>query len=387
MDRLLLGDVGFGKTEVALRAAARVAYDGRQVALLSPTTILADQHFATFKERLQSMPLEVAMLTRLTSKKNIKEILKKIAAGKVDIVIGTHRLLSGDIAWRDLGLAVIDEEQRFGVKHKERFKQFRAEIDILSLSATPIPRTLSLALSKFRDLSLIQEPPAGRLPIKTFVLPFSERTVAEAIQTERKRNGQIFYLWNRIENIEAVKRKLERIAPDISISILHGRMREQELMRVMREFRSGAINLLLATTIIENGLDLPSVNTLIVANASRLGLAQAYQIRGRIGRGDQSAYAYFLYPVRGRTRDASAAPAALASNGVYPARSLTKKGKLRLRALKEAEGLGAGFQIALKDLEIRGAGNVLGKQQSGTMNKVGLNLYAQLLSEALEEFK
>lgn len=365
MDRLLLGDVGFGKTEVALRAAARVAYDGRQVALLSPTTILADQHSSTFHERLKGLPLKTAVLTRLTPKKDIKNIIAGIAKGEVDIVIGTHRLLSRDISFRDLGLTIIDEEQRFGVRHKEKFKQLRAEIDILSLSATPIPRTLSLAISKFRDLSLIQEPPVGRLPIKTFVLPFSKRIVAEAIAYEHKRKGQIFYLWNRIENIEAVRRELEKISPDISIAILHGRMPEQELIRAMHGFRSGATDLLLATTIIENGLDLPSANTLIVANAARLGLAQAYQIRGRIGRGDKPAYAYFL----------------------YPARSLTEKGRLRLRALQEAAGLGAGFQIALKDLEIRGAGNVLGRQQSGTMNKVGLNLYAQLLSEALEEFK
>ena len=365
MDRLLLGDVGFGKTEVAIRASARAAYSGKQVALLAPTTILADQHYSTFRERLNGLPLEVAMLSRLTPKREAQRIADAIRDGTVDIVIGTHRVLSHDIQWRDLGLAIIDEEQRFGVRHKEKFKQLRHGIDILSLSATPIPRTLSLALAKFRDISLIQEPPAGRLPIQTFVLPYSERIAAEAINAERKRGGQVFYLWNRIENIEAVRRDIERLAPRERVAILHGRMRETELIRTMHEFRKGTIDILLATTIIENGLDLPSVNTLIVANASRLGLSQAYQIRGRIGRGDKPAYAYFLYPTR----------------------SLTEKGKLRLKALKEAEGLGAGFQIALKDLEIRGAGNVLGKQQSGTMNKVGLNLYAQLLNEALEELK
>lgn len=365
MDRLLLGDVGFGKTEVALRAAARAAFSGRQVALLVPTTILADQHFGTFQERLKELPIETALLSRLTPKKEIKNIVEKIRLGQVDIVIGTHRLLSPDLLWKDLGLVIIDEEQRFGVKHKEKFKSLRAEADILSLSATPIPRTLSLALSKFRDLSLIQNPPRGRLPIKTFVLPFSKKIVAEAILAERKRKGQIFYLWNRIENIEAIRRELQKLSPPSVIAVLHGRMRESELIRVMHEFRAGKIDLLLATTIIENGLDLPSVNTLIVANASRLGLAQAYQIRGRVGRGDISAYAYLLYPPH----------------------SLTAKGKMRLKALKEAEGLGAGFQIALKDLEIRGAGNVLGKEQSGTVNKVGLNLYAQLLNEALEELR
>ena len=365
MDRLLLGDVGFGKTEVAVRAAARVAYGGKQVALLAPTTILADQHVATFRERLRGLPLEISLLTRLTPKRNEKVEIEKIRNGQTDIVIGTHRLFSRDIAWRDLGLVIVDEEQRFGVRQKEHFKKLRAEVDILSLSATPIPRTLSLALSKFRDVSLISEPPSGRLPVKTFVLPYSERIVREAIAAERERNGQVFYLWNRIETIETVRRSIENAAPGAKAAILHGRMRERELIRTMHEFGSGRIDILVATTIIENGLDLPSVNTLIVANAGRLGLSQAYQIRGRIGRGEKPAYAYFLYPPR----------------------SLTEKGKLRLAALREAEGLGDGFQIALKDLEIRGAGNVLGRQQSGTMNRVGLNLYAQLLGEALEEIE
>ncbi|MDP3727343.1 MAG: helicase-related protein [bacterium] len=362
MDRLLLGDVGFGKTEVAVRAAARVAYGGKQVALLAPTTILADQHVATFRERLRGLPLEISLLTRLTPKRNEKIEIEKIRNGQTDIVIGTHRLFSRDIAWRDLGLVIVDEEQRFGVRQKEHFKKLRAEVDILSLSATPIPRTLSLALSKFRDLSLISEPPSGRLPVKTFVLPHSEHIVREAIAAERERNGQVFYLWNRIETIETVRRSIENAAPGAKAAVLHGRMRERELIRTMHEFSAGKIDILVATTIIENGLDLPSVNTLIVANAGRLGLSQAYQIRGRIGRGDKPAYAYFL----------------------YPGRSLTEKGKLRLEALREAEGLGGGFQIALKDLEIRGAGNVLGRQQSGTMNRVGLNLYAQLLGEAWE---
>ncbi|MBI2055579.1 MAG: DEAD/DEAH box helicase [Candidatus Sungbacteria bacterium] len=363
MDRLILGDVGFGKTEVAIRAASRVAYSGKQVAVLVPTTILADQHYGTFRQRLKGLPIEIALLSRLTSKKEAKRVIEKISAGKTDIVIGTHRLLSHDVTWKNLGLAVIDEEQRFGVRHKERFKELRSAIDILSLSATPIPRTLSLAIAKLRNLSVIRNPPRGRLPVKTFVLPFSKKIIAEAILAERKRKGQAFYLWNRIENIEAVRRDLEKISPQSRIAILHGRMRERELVRVMHKFRAGEIDVLLATTIIENGLDLPSVNTLMVANAARLGLAQAYQIRGRVGRGDKPAYAYFL----------------------YPAHSLTDKSKLRLKALKEAEALGSGFELAMKDLEIRGAGNVLGKQQSGTINKVGLNLYSQLLNEALEE--
>ena len=389
MDRLLLGDVGFGKTEVALRAAARVAMGGRQVAVLAPTTILADQHYQTFRERLKELPLALAVLTRLTPKRNIKRIVHEIASGKIDITIGTHRLLSRDLQWRDLGLVIIDEEQRFGVRHKEYFKKLRAAIDILSLSATPIPRTLSLTLAKFRDVSIMREAPLGRMPIRTFILPFSKHIVTEAIAAERKRGGQTFYLWNRIENIDVIRRDIERLAPGARVSTLHGRMPEASLIRVMHEFRSGAIDILLATTIIENGLDLPSVNTLIVANASRLGLAQAYQIRGRIGRGDTPAYAYFLYPVRGRTPKASAIPgkAERASRGVHPVRGLTEKAALRLEALKEAEELGSGFQVALRDLEIRGAGNVLGRQQSGTVNRVGLNLYAQLLGEALEEFE
>lgn len=365
MDRLLVGDVGFGKTEVAVRAAARVAASAKQVAVLAPTTILADQHFATFTERLKGLPLKVSLLSRLTPKRDIANILRDIKSGNADIVIGTHRLLSRDVSWRDLGLAIIDEEQRFGVRHKEAFKKLCAGIDVLSLSATPIPRTLSLALAKFRDLSLIHEPPQGRLAVQTFVLPYSEKIVAEALNAEKERGGQVFYLWNRIENIEGVRRSLGRLAPSSRIAVLHGRVRERELIRVMRDFRAGATDILLATTIIENGLDLPAANTLIVANATRLGLSQAYQIRGRIGRGEMAARAYFLYPPR----------------------SLNKKSAMRLNALREAEGLGSGFSIALKDLEIRGAGNVLGKQQSGAVNRVGLNLYAQMLGDALERLE
>lgn len=365
MDRLLIGDVGFGKTEVAVRASARVAASAKQVAVLTPTTILADQHFATFTERLRGLPLKILLLSRLTPKRGIANTLRDIKSGLADIVIGTHRLLSKDVSWRGLGLVIIDEEQRFGVRHKEAFKKLRAGIDVLSLSATPIPRTLSLALAKFRDISLIHEPPRGRLAIQTFVLPYSERIVAEAIRAEKKRGGQVFYLWNRIENIESARRALERLAPSSRIAVLHGRVRERELIRVMHDFRAGAIDILIATTIIENGLDLPAANTLIVANATRLGLSQAYQIRGRIGRGEVAARAYFL----------------------YPRRSLNKKSAMRLRALREAEGLGSGFSIALKDLEIRGAGNVLGKQQSGAVNRVGLNLYAQMLNDALESLE
>lgn len=365
MDRLLLGDVGFGKTEVALRATVRVAYGGKQAALLVPTTVLADQHLATIRERIRDLPLAVASLTRLTPKREVKREIERIENGDTDIVIGTHRLLSRDVVFRDLGLVIIDEEQRFGVRQKEALKKLRASVDILSLSATPIPRTLSLTLAKFRDLSTICEAPHGRLPIKTFILPFSAPIVAEAIAAERRRNGQVFYLWNRIENIELIRRKLEKLARGARVAVLHGSMKDTELIRAMRAFREGNVDILLATTIIENGLDLPNANTIIIANAARLGLAEAYQIRGRVGRSNEQAYAYLL----------------------YPARSLTEKARMRLEALREAEELGAGFRIAMKDLEIRGAGNVLGREQSGAMNRVGLNLYASLLAEAVEEWE
>lgn len=363
MDRLLVGDVGFGKTEVAIRVAARAAYSGRQVAVLAPTTVLADQHGETFRQRLGALPINVALLSRLASRREARRIIREIRNGAVDIAVGTHRLLSADIAWRDLGLVIIDEEQRFGVHQKETFKKFRAAIDMLSLSATPIPRTLSLALAKLRDVSLIEEPPAGRFPTKTFVLPYAAAAAREAIQAELARGGQVFYLWNRIETLDTVRRDVAAMAARARIAVLHGRMREQELIRTMHGFREGTVDVLVATTIIENGLDLPNVNTLVVANASRLGLAQAHQLRGRIGRGDRPSYAYFFFPPR----------------------SLTDEARLRLDALREAEGPGAGMQLALRDLEIRGAGNVLGRQQSGAVNRVGLNLYAHLLGEALEE--
>ena len=395
MDRIVCGDVGFGKTEVALRAMIKAVISGRQVAMICPTTILVNQHFQNFKERLKNLPIKIAMLSRLQTKKEQKEITENLNMGKIDIVVGTHRILSSDVEFsakggsaeggKNLGLLVIDDEQRFGVKQKEKFKKLRASLDILSLSATPIPRTLYMALSSLKNISLIQTPPVGRLPIKTFISHFSDKTIKKAIEIEITRGGQVYYLHNRVETIETAKKFLEnlfnshgriRISRDRAgrgrasafrmpkIGIAHGRLKEKELLKVMSDFQNKKINVLIATTIIENGLDLPNVNTLIVADSTRLGLSQAYQIRGRIGRSHIQAFAYFLY-------------------GGH----LSKKAKLRLTALKEAEELGSGYRIALKDLEIRGAGNILGKEQSGNVNQVGLNLYCQMLSEAVEKFR
>jgi transcription-repair coupling factor (superfamily II helicase) len=364
MDRLICGDVGFGKTEVALRAMVRVVESGYQAAMLCPTTILANQHYQNFKKRLKNLPVEVGILTRIQTKKEQKETIKKLGGGKIDILVGTHRILSKDVEFKKLGLLVIDDEHKFGVRQKERLKKLRAELDVLSLSATPIPRTLYLSLSGLREISSIQTPPSGRLPIKTFVLPFYEKVIKEAIEKELKRGGQVYYLHNRIENINSVKNFLEDLLPNVKFGIAHGRLNEKELVKVMEDFQSKKINVLVATTIIEAGLDLPNVNTLIVADSTKLGLSQAYQIRGRIGRSNVQAFAYFLYPQR-----------------------LTPLAKERLKALKEAEELGSGYKIALKDLELRGAGNILGKEQSGNINKVGLNLYCQMLSEAIEKLR
>jgi transcription-repair coupling factor (superfamily II helicase) len=366
MDRIVCGDVGFGKTEIALRTMVQAVANDYQAAMLCPTTILANQHFQNFQERLKDLPLSIALLTRLQTKKEQREITDKLREGKIDIVIATHRLLSKDIegAIDRLGLLVIDDEQRFGVKQKEKLKKLRTSLDILSLSATPIPRTLYLALSSLREMSLIQTSPLGRLPIMTFVLPFTEKTIIQAVGKEMARNGQVYYLHNRIVTIEKVKESLDKLLPQTKIGVVHGRMKEKEILKVMADFKTKRTDLLLATTIIENGLDLPNVNTLIVEDASRLGLAQAYQIRGRIGREDRQAFAYFLHPKR-----------------------LLPLAKERLKALKEVEALGSGWQVALRDLEIRGAGNILGKEQSGNINRVGLNLYCQMLADAVERQK
>ena len=368
MDRIVCGDVGFGKTEVALRIMVKAVNSGYQAAMICPTTILANQHFQNFKERLKNLPIKIVMLSRLQSKKEQREVAEGLKTGKIEIVIGTHRILSKDVEFKNLGLLIIDDEQRFGVRQKEKLKKIRTSLDVLSLSATPIPRTLYMALSSLKDISLIQTPPLGRLSIKTFISPFSEKIIKKAIEDEIKRGGQVYYLHNRVETIETAKRLLEcltsKFKHPVKIGIAHGRLKEKELVKIMSDFQNKKVDVLVATTIIENGLDLPNVNTLIVADSTRLGLAEAYQIRGRIGRSHIQAFAYFLY-------------------GSH----LSEKAEMRLNALKEAEELGSGYKIALKDLEIRGAGNILGKEQSGNINQVGLNLYCQMLSEAIEKIK
>jgi len=364
MDRIICGDVGFGKTEVALRAMVKAVKSGYQVAMICPTTILANQHFQNFKERFKNLPISIAILSRLQSKKEQKQIIEQLQKGKIEVVVGTHRILSKDVSFQNLGLLVIDDEQKFGVRQKEKLKKMRSSLDILSLSATPIPRTLYLALSSLKDISLIQTPPVGRIPVKTFIKPWSEKTIKTAIEKEISRGGQVYYLHNRIETIRVAKKLLENLIPKAKISVAHGRLKEKELIGVMTDFQNKKTDVLVATTIIENGLDLPNVNTLIVSDSTKLGLSQAYQIRGRIGRSHIQASAFFFY-----------------------GQNLSEKAKMRLDALKKAEELGSGYKIALKDLEIRGAGNILGKEQSGNINQVGLNLYCQMLSEAIEKMK
>ncbi len=365
MDRIVCGDVGFGKTEIALRTAVLAAANSRQVAMLSPTTILANQHFNNFKKRLEGLPIKVALLSRLQSKKEQKEIVKELKEGKIDIIIGTHRILSSDIEFKNLQLLIIDDEQKFGVKQKEKLRKLRANLDVLSLSATPIPRTLYLALSSLKEISLIQTPPLGRIAIKTYVSPFNPKIVKEAIEFELKRAGQVYYLHNRVETINKVTDNIKELVPEAKTGIIHGRLNEKDLVKIMDDFQKEKINVLVATTIIENGLDFPKVNTLIVENSAYLGLSQAYQIRGRIGRSYIQSFAYFFYPKK----------------------AISPLAKKRLKALKEAEELGSGYKIAMKDLEIRGAGNILGKEQSGSINQVGLNLYCQMISESVERFK
>lgn len=367
MERLLAGDVGFGKTEIALRAALRVIASGRQTALIAPTTILASQHEKVFRDRLKHLPIKIAMLSRLTPPKEAARVVKELADGKIECVIGTHRLFSRDVTFKNLGLIIIDEEQRFGVRHKEYFKNLSRAIDILSLSATPIPRTMQLVVSKLRDISVIETPPRDRHPITTLVLPWSGRTIKKAIYYELDRGGQVYVLHNRIETMGHARETLKKILktegrPLPAVEIVHGKMSERDLIRIMGDFREKKIDILIATTIIENGLDISNANTLIVDDVTRLGLAQAHQLRGRIGRGKIRAFAYFLY---------------------HP-RRLTAEATDRLEALLSFTNLGTGFQIALRDLELRGAGNVFGREQSGAINSVGLNLYCQILNEAVE---
>ena len=366
MDRLVCGDVGYGKTEVALRSAFKAMNEGFQVAMLVPTTVLAQQHYATFSERLSPFPIRVEVLSRFKSRKEQQEVVEGLKLGTVDIVIGTHRLLQRDVKFKNLGLVVVDEEQRFGVAHKEWFKRLRKQVDMLTLSATPIPRTLYMGLSGIRDMSTMETPPEERLPIKTYVAEYDDELVKEAIIRELDRGGQVFYLHNRVRTIHHTAESLRRLVPQATIAIGHGRMDEEELERVMVAFSKGEIDVLVCTTIIESGLDIPNANTLIIDRADRFGLSQLYQLRGRVGRSSPRAYTCLLIP-RGRR--------------------ITEAAGRRLKAILEASELGAGFRIAMRDLEIRGAGNVLGAEQSGHIHAVGFELYAQLLNEAVAEIR
>ncbi len=366
MDRLICGDVGYGKTEVAIRAAFKVVCDGRQVAVLCPTTVLAQQHFNTFSERLAAFPIKIEMLSRFRSRSEQKEVIEGLKYGTVDIVIGTHRLLSKDVQFKDLGLLVIDEEQRFGVRHKEKLKMLKKTVDTLTMTATPIPRTLHMSLSGIRDMSVINDPPEGRMPIKTFVKEADSETIRQAIVREIDRGGQVFFVHNRVENIEQVADQVQKLVPYARVDIAHGQMPEAQLEKVMMDFYEHRFDVLVCTTIIESGLDIPNANTIIINEADKLGLAQLYQLRGRVGRSDRQAYAYLLYK---------------------PDKVISEVAEKRLDAIREFTELGSGFRIALRDLEIRGAGNLLGPEQSGQMAAVGFDLYCQLLARAVAEVK
>ncbi len=366
MDRIVCGDVGYGKTELAIRAALKAVDSGKQVAVLAPTTILTAQHMETFSERLGAFPIKIAMLSRFCSPKITKEIKAGLADGTVDIVIGTHKLLSKDIKFKDLGLLIIDEEQHFGVAHKEKLKKLRTQIDVLTLTATPIPRTLQLSLSGARDMSVINTPPKDRLPIVTEVTPFSERVIVDAVNRELDRGGQVFIVHNRVQSIMAFYNFLKNLMPLVKIVVGHGQMPERELEKVMKSFLEKKYQVLLSTTIIESGLDIPSVNTIIINRADKLGLAQLYQLRGRVGRSYHRAYAYLLIP---------------------PYRLLNSQARKRLKAIEEFTELGSGFHLAMRDLEIRGAGNLLGAQQHGFIEEVGFDLYVRLLEETVAQLK
>ena len=366
MDRLLCGDVGYGKTEIALRAAFKAVTDGKQVALLVPTTVLAQQHHNTFRERMQAFPLRLEMLSRFRSDKEQRAVLAALRAGAVDICIGTHRLIQKDVAFKDLGLVIIDEEQRFGVLHKEHLKRLRKEVDVLTLTATPIPRTLYMALAGVRDISTMETPPEERLPIKTYVTEYAEGLIREAMLRELERGGQIYFVHNRVQTIHRMAEQLQSLVPEARIAVGHGQLPEEQLEQVMLDFSAGKYDVLVCSTIIESGLDIPNVNTIIVNQADRLGLAQMYQLRGRVGRGANRAFAYFMFD-----KD----------------RRLTPTAERRLRTIFEATELGAGFRIAMKDLEIRGAGNLLGSEQHGHVAAVGFDLYCRLLAEAVQELQ
>ena len=363
MDRLVCGDVGYGKTEIAMRAAFKAVMGGKQVAFLAPTTILAEQHYESCVERFANFPVTIAQLSRFVSPSEQKKVIAKVASGEVDILVGTHRIIQKDVIFKDLGLMIIDEEQRFGVKDKEKLKTMKANIDSLAMSATPIPRTLHMSLLKIRDMSLLTTPPQTRQPIETIVDAYTDERVAKAIRQEVERGGQVFYLHNRVESLDEVRRKLQQIVPEMMIDVAHGQMSAEELDDIFRRFKMGGFHILIATTIIENGIDIPNVNTIIIDRADMYGVSQLYQLRGRVGRSDRKAYAYLLYP----------------ENKV-----LSEVAMKRLQVISDFTELGSGFKIAMKDMEIRGAGNLLGRDQSGEVYSVGFDLYVKLLNEAVE---
>ena len=366
MDRLVCGDVGYGKTEIAVRAAFKAVADGKQVGVLVPTTILAQQHFSTFVERFRPFPVKVAMLSRFLSQAEARAVIQDIANGRVDVVVGTHRLLSEDVKFHDLGLLVIDEEQRFGVEQKEKLKQLKTNVDVMTLTATPIPRTLEMALSGIRNMSIVDTPPENRHPVLTYVGEYEDETVASAIRRELLRDGQVFYVHHRVDTIEVTARRIAELVPDARIGVAHGQMDERRLEQTMLDFGDKKINVLVCTTIIESGLDIPTVNTMIVERADLLGLSQMYQLRGRVGRAHERAYAYLFWP---------------------PERSITEEAHERLKTISEHTGLGSGWRIAMRDLEIRGAGNLLGAEQSGHIAEVGFDLYVKLMASAFDEVK
>ncbi len=366
MDRILVGDVGFGKTEVAVRACFKVVQEGKQVAVLVPTTLLAEQHYHIFKNRLEQFPVVIEVLSRFRGEREKKEILGELKVGKIDIVIGTHRLLSGDVEFKDLGLLVVDEEHRFGVTHKERLKSLRTDVDVLSMTATPIPRTLHMALTRLRDISVLKQAPPGRKPIETFVGEFDSEKIKSVIESEIARGGQVYYLFNNVAEIARKASEVASLVPNVRIVYAHGQMRGAELAAAMKQFYSGKTDVLVCTTIIGSGLDMPNVNTIIIENVQKFGLAEMYQLRGRVGRSERKAYAYLFYP-----------------GGYVPAGDVLE----RLLAIGRASELGSGFKLAKKDLEIRGAGNLLGTAQHGNVSLIGFELYIQLLSQAVERLK
>ena len=366
MERLICGDVGYGKTEIAIRAAFKAVLDGKQVAILAPTTILVQQHYDTFRERMNSFPINIDLLSRFRSKQQQKKVIEGLEEGKVDIIIGTHRLIQNDIRFKDLGLLIVDEEQRFGVLHKERIKKLKESIDSLTLTATPIPRTLHMSLIGVRDLSVINTPPEDRFPIATYICKRDDKVIIEAIRRELDREGQTFFVHNRVRSIQKIAKDLSRLFPQARIGIAHGQMAEEQLEDIMIDFLEKKYDILVCTTIIEIGLDIPNTNTIIIDDAHKFGLSQLYQLRGRVGRTDRRAYAYFLYPSY---------------------RSISATAKKRLQAIKEFSELGSGFKLAMRDLEIRGAGNLLGKEQHGSVGEVGFNLYCRLLEEAVKELR